>query len=97
MTTKSAQPTRRIYVLVCNGESCEQKGNPEKIRVALKQAARGFPAKSVKVSCVSCLGLCGEGPNVLVFEGGAAFTRCGAEKLDEIVRLVGEKLAEHHA
>jgi NADH:ubiquinone oxidoreductase subunit E len=97
MTTKSAQPTNRIYVLVCNGESCGQKGNPEKIKVALKQAARSFPAKSVKVSYVSCLGLCGEGPNVLVFDGGTAFTRCGAEELGEIVNLVGEKLAKHRA
>jgi NADH:ubiquinone oxidoreductase subunit E len=78
----------RVYVLVCKGDTCSKKGNPERIRVALKQAARDFPAKSVKVSYVSCLGMCGEGPNVLVCQGGTALHRCTGAETDEIVDLV---------
>lgn len=97
MTTKYAQSLNRVYLLVCKGESCEQRGNPEKIRVALKQAIRDFPARSVKVSYVSCLGLCGDGPNVLVFAGGTAFGQCDAGELQEVIQAVGEKLGKHRA
>jgi NADH:ubiquinone oxidoreductase subunit E len=83
----------RVWVLVCKGEACSRKGNPEKIRVALKQAARELPAKAVKVSYVSCLGMCGEGPNVVVCKGGTAFSRCtgseGAAILEEVRKQVG--------
>jgi len=83
----------RVWVLVCKGDSCSQKGNPEKIRVALKQATRDLPAKSVKVSYVSCLGMCGEGPNVLVCRGGKAFKRCSTANcsaiMDEVRKSAG--------
>lgn len=82
----------RVWVLVCKGDSCSQKGNPEKIRVALKQAARELPAKRVKVSYVSCLGMCGEGPNVLVCKGGVAFKRCGGADGGDIIAEVRRDL-----
>lgn len=85
---ESVEALDRVWVLVCKGDACSQKGNPEKIRVALKQAVRELPAKRVKVSYVSCLGMCGEGPNVLVCRGGRAFKRCtgreSADILDEV-------------
>ena len=79
--------------MVCKGDACTQKGNPEKVRVALKQAARDFPAKAVKISYVSCLGMCGEGPNVLVCRGGKLFKRRkggeAADIVDEVRRTLG--------
>jgi len=91
--SENRQALDRVWVLVCKGEACSKKGNPEKIRVALKQAARDLPAKAVKVSYVSCLGMCGEGPNVVVCRGGTAFQRCtgseGADIMDEVRKQLG--------
>jgi (2Fe-2S) ferredoxin len=39
----------------------------------------------VKVSYVSCLGMCGEGPNVLVCSGGKLFKHCTGRESAEIV------------
>lgn len=67
----------RVYVLVCKGDTCSQKGNVEKLRVILKQAVREFPGQRVKVAYTSCQGMCGDGPNVLICAGGAVLHRCG--------------------
>jgi len=83
--TESVEALDRVWILVCKGDSCNQKGNPEKVRVALKQAVRDLPAKRVKVSYVSCLGMCGEGPNVLVCSGGKLFKHCTGRESAEIV------------
>lgn len=85
MNDRNEEPVNRTYVLVCKGESCSKEGSPERIKMALKQAVREFPAKSVKVSFVSCLGMCGEGPNVVVCSGGKAFHRCASVPVDEIL------------
>jgi NADH:ubiquinone oxidoreductase subunit E len=90
---EKVEPLGRVWVLVCKGDSCSQKGNPEKIRVALKQAARELPAKRVKVSYVSCLGMCGEGPNVLVCHGGEAFNRCNGGEAADIMHEVRKIIA----
>jgi (2Fe-2S) ferredoxin len=94
MPEKTPQSVPRVYVLVCKGDTCSQRGNPERVRVGLKQAVREFPAHAVKVSYVSCLGLCGDGPNVLVVEGGSLFRRCDAQLTGEIIQTVREKLGQ---
>lgn len=87
--TENARPDRetvdRIYVLVCKGDTCSQKGNVERLRVTLKQAAREFPAQRVKIAYTSCLGMCGEGPNVLVCAGGAALHRRSEAGVDGVL------------
>ena len=97
MADKNNQPVPRIYILVCKGDNCSQRGNPERVRVALKQAVREFPAHAVKVSYVSCLGLCGEGPNVLVCEAGSLFRHCEAQSAGEIIQTVRDKLGQHRS
>lgn len=82
----------RWYILVCKGDDCSKRGNPDRIRMALKQAARGLPAKSVKVSFVSCLGMCGEGPNVLVCRGEGAYHRCTGAEAPQVVEEVRGKI-----
>lgn len=95
MAEKTPHPVPRVYVLVCKGDNCSQRGNPERVRVGLKQAVRELPAHSVKVSYVSCLGLCGEGPNVLVCEGGSLFRHCEPQTAGEILKVVREKIGQH--
>jgi NADH:ubiquinone oxidoreductase subunit E len=83
----------RLYVLVCKGDSCIKKGNPDRVRVALKQVAREFPAAKLKVSFVSCLGMCGEGPNVLVCRGETAYHRCTGSEAGDVAEELRGKLA----
>lgn len=78
----------KVFVFICKGDACTKKGNPERLRVRLKQLAREFPAQALKVSYVSCLGMCGEGPNVLVCRGGTAHTRCGDDAGDALEQAV---------
>lgn len=95
-TAERVERVERVYVLVCKGDSCSKKGNPERVRVALKQLARDFPAKSLKVSYVSCLGMCGEGPNVLICQGETAFHRCTGAEAGEIAQKLREKIEPAH-
>ncbi|MEW6758677.1 MAG: (2Fe-2S) ferredoxin domain-containing protein [Acidobacteriota bacterium] len=92
--SQEVDPRDRVYVLVCKGDACSKRGNPERVRVALKQAVRDLPAKSVKVSYVSCLGMCGEGPNVLVCRGDTAYHRCNGSEASRIVDEVRGKLGK---
>lgn len=86
--------SERWYILVCKGDDCAKRGNPDRVRMALKQAVRGLPPKAVKVAFVSCLGLCGEGPNVLVCRGEGAYHRCTGAEAETIVDAVRGKLGE---
>jgi NADH:ubiquinone oxidoreductase subunit E len=84
----------KVFVFICKGDACTKKGNPERLRVHLKQMAREFPASSLKVSYVSCLGLCGEGPNILVCRGGDTFSHCTQASAGAVEQTVREAL-EH--
>ncbi len=88
MGESRSNDTDRVYVFVCKGDSCSKKGKPERLRVYLKQMAREFPASSLKVSYVSCLGMCGEGPNILVCRGGTAFDHCTEGSVEDIETFV---------
>ena len=88
------QVSGRVYVLVCKGDTCSKQGNTERLRVILKQNAREFKAKSVKIAYVSCLGLCGEGPNIMVVKGGKAFSHCTEQSLDAVTSAVRDAIEE---
>jgi NADH:ubiquinone oxidoreductase subunit E len=93
---ETAKPDRekvdRIYILVCKGDTCSQKGSVERLRVSLKQAAREFPAQRVKIAYTTCLGMCGEGPNALVCAGGTALHRCSESGAERVLTEVRELL-----
>ena len=82
------EAVERVYVLVCKGDTCSQKGNVERLRVILKQAARELPAGAVKIAYTFCLGMCGEGPNVLICSGGTARHRCADGTAEQILAEV---------
>ncbi len=94
MPEKDTDPADKIFVLVCKGDSCSKRGRPDRVRVALKQLVRELPAKSVKVSFVSCLGMCGDGPNVLVCRGTKAYHRCTGAEAGDVVAEVRGRLGE---
>ncbi len=88
---------RKAYVLVCTGDHCRRQGNPDGIRVRLRQALRleGVGSKA-KVIAVSCLGLCGQGPNVIVgkTEGYIGAVKSNQEHVDQIMEIVSKSLKE---
>ncbi len=88
MTDTPSIHDEKVYVFVCKGDACTQKGNPERLRVLLKQIARELPPKAVKVTYASCLGMCGEGPNILVCKGGEVLNRCTEQSRDALERVV---------
>lgn len=94
MPDNRTESVDKVYVLVCKGDSCSKRGRPDRVRVALKQLVRELPAKSVKVSFVSCLGMCGDGPNVLVCRGTKAYHHCTGSEAGDIVDEVRGRLGE---
>ncbi len=95
MTDAEGKPKRKkVYVLVCKGDTCSKQGNTEKLRVILKQLAREFEAGAVKIAYVSCLGLCGEGPNVMVVKGGKTFGRRTEANIGEVTAQIGKSIEE---
>jgi NADH:ubiquinone oxidoreductase subunit E len=90
------EPVDRVYVFVCKGDTCSQRGNVERLRVSLKQAAREFPAHRVKIAYTSCLGMCGDGPNALICAGGTALHRCGDAAGEKVLDEVRGLLERRH-
>ncbi len=82
----------RVYVLVCKGDTCSRQGDTGRLRLILKQRAREFKAKSVKIAYVSCLGLCGDGPNIMVAKGGKIFGHCTEQSLETVTGAVRDAI-----
>jgi len=93
-TVPESEGVQRVHILVCKGDNCSKKGNVDRVRVFLKQAAREFPAKKIHLAFVSCLGMCGTGPNVLVAGGGEVFHRCDGPSTDAVMEAVRRRLDE---
>jgi (2Fe-2S) ferredoxin len=89
-----------LHVFVCvndrHGErqSCAD-GGAEAIRGRLKAIAkeRGWWNRSVRVSASGCLGLCQQGPNILVHPQGAHYSRVSVADLDRLVEEIEESLS----
>lgn len=90
----------KCHIFVCVNDrkgarkSCADGASPE-LRLALKQRLldRGHPAYEVRVSQSLCLGLCDQGPNVLIYPQGVKFSAVGPEDVDTIVATVEQLLA----
>lgn len=94
MAASELQDTEKLFVLICKGDACLKKGNPDRAKVALKQLAREYPAQALKVSFVSCLGMCGEGPNILLCKGGKVLSRCDHSKVQALEEAVRDALGD---
>ncbi len=83
----------KCHVFVCvndrQGErkSCADGSSPE-IRLQLKERlAEKFSAAEVRVSQSKCLGLCGEGPNILIYPQNLWYS---AVSPADVARIAGE-------
>ncbi len=89
-----------VHVFVCvndrHGEkrSCAD-GDAAEIRARLKAVAkeRGWWNRTVRISQTGCLGLCQQGPNVLIHPGRAHFNHVSLADLDDIVREIAAAVA----
>jgi (2Fe-2S) ferredoxin len=89
-----------LQIFVCTNvrpegrASCGPRGS-ERLRDCLKEwvKAHGLQAR-VRVSKAGCLDLCEQGPNVMVFPGGAWYSHVTEADLPEIVERHLEPLAK---
>jgi (2Fe-2S) ferredoxin len=82
------------HVFVCTNDrqgkrkSCAD-GNSQAVRSALKQIAkdRGWKPK-VRVSQSGCLGVCANGPNVMIYPQKVWFSEVGLDDVEKIAAAV---------
>lgn len=88
------------HVFVCTNDrggkskSCADQDSPS-IRTHLKKeiSKRGFK-KQVRVSISGCMGLCGKGPNVMIYPQNIWFSGVSTEDTGEILSKIEELLSE---
>jgi (2Fe-2S) ferredoxin len=89
------------HIFVCVNDrqgrrkSCAD-GQGREIRQLLKDRfdQLSLPEKSVRVSQSMCLGLCNEGPNLIIYPQGIWHSAVGIEDIDAIVKEVENLLAK---
>lgn len=89
-----AHPPLKKHVLVCGNADCVDKGGLKvlgKLRRVLRKAKK---MTEIKVTRVSCLGRCGEGPTVVVYPDGIWYREFTEEYCQQLVddHLSGDKL-----
>jgi len=63
------------HFLICTGKSCNKNGEGEEIRETLKDLNKSLGRKpTVRVCGVSCLDLCDDAPNMLVWPEGDVYS-----------------------
>lgn len=77
------------HVLVCKGGDCSKKGGKETKKAIKSELRAEGMSRDVRIDSVDCLGMCKQGPNVIVYPEGAWYL--GLKK-DEVPRVVEEHL-----
>ena len=75
----------RCHVMVCTGTGCASSGSAEILTAFEKEIKRCKLQDEVQIIKAGCLGLCSEGPNVMIFPEGACYSRVAPEDVPEIV------------
>lgn len=88
------------HVFVCtNDRGGERKscadGNSQLVKEQLKKAVDGKGWKGkVRVSTSGCMGVCGEGPNVMIYPQKIWFSGVSPDDVEEIVSAIERLMAE---
>ncbi|NLM52264.1 MAG: NADH-quinone oxidoreductase subunit NuoF [Firmicutes bacterium] len=75
----------RAHVLVCCGTGCSSNKSEEVLRELEKQLQENQLQHEVKVVRTGCLGLCQNGPNIVVYPEGTMYSMVKVEDVEEIV------------
>ena len=84
-------------ILVCLNETCKCQGSDkifEKLKTRIKELNL---KKTFRPSRVICLGLCGKGPNVVVWPEGTVYCGFTEDKVEDLIQkhlLGGEVLTD---
>ena len=78
-----------VHVLVCKGGDCSKKGGKETKKALKSELRAGGMSSDVRIDSVDCLGMCKQGPNVIVYPEGAWYLGL---KQDEVPEVVEEHL-----
>lgn len=100
MMAEQNQSPYICHVFVCTNDrggkrpSCADGGSPG-IRSALKDeiSKRGWK-KQVRISTSGCMGLCGKGPNVIIYPHKIWFSQTSPDDVDQIVNEIDQILAK---
>lgn len=77
------------HVLVCKGGDCSKKGGKETKKAIKSELRAAGMSRDVRIDSVDCLGMCKQGPNVIVYPEGAWYLGL---KQDEVPEVVEEHL-----
>ncbi len=72
------------HVAVCTNQTCAADGAPAVLE-RLRQQVRDSEECDARVTRTSCLGQCGDGPNVAVYPDGVWYQRVDADDAERIV------------
>ena len=77
------------HFLICIGKSCNKNGDGEDIREKLKDLNKSLGRKpTVRVCGVSCLDLCDDSPNMLVWPEGDVYSNLDTRDAIRVYRKV---------
>ena len=84
-------------ILVCMNETCKCQGG-DKVFEKLKERIKELNLKKIyRPSRVICLGLCGKGPNVLIWPDGTVYSNFTEDRIEDLIQkhlLNGEELTD---
>ena len=75
----------RCHIMVCTGTGCASCGSSEILAAFEKEIKRCKLQDEVQIIKAGCLGLCSEGPNVMIFPEGACYSHVTVDDVSEIV------------
>lgn len=85
------------HVLICSSGTCNKEQDSQALRQAFKQAIfQKKLVREVKETPCNCFGVCGKGPNVIIYPDGVVYSEVKVEDVEEIVskHLQGGEIVE---
>ena len=85
------------HVLVCMNDTCKAQGSDkvfEKLKARIKELNL---KKTYRPSRVICLGLCGKGPNIVVWPEGTVYCGFSEDRVEDLIQkhlLQGQELTD---
>ena len=75
----------RSHILVCTGTECTKNNATELVAKFVKEIEKAQLKDEVKVITTDCVGLCEQGPVVVVYPEGAFYIKVSAQDVKEII------------
>lgn len=77
----------RQHLFICAGKSCSAKADPEQAKQFFKERIKECGLKNEVRACTSsCLDLCDNGPNFVIYPEGIWYSGVKTEDWEEIFR-----------